>query len=725
MADRTMEEQLQAPTEGYGEAIVIPKILAENFEIKTNLLQLVQANKFHGFERDNPYTHISNFKRMTATLKYKDVPNDAIKLMLFLYSLAGAARIWFEETFGEAWDRFKEMLRACPHQGFSELTQIDTFYNGLTEQDQDSLNAAAGGNLLNKTTREALKIIENKPKILNLVEIVNKQVIALASAKAVEKTCVTCGGAHAYYDCIATDSNQPSVCAAIDSYNKVSPPNRASHQIPPPGFASVQNNPNSRKLKEKVYVSQPDGFADPDFPDHVYRLKKALYGLKQAPREWYNKFSSFLIEHHFTKGIVDPTLFTRCHKGDILLVQVYVKDIIFGSTNLDFSKHFSNLMKSNFEMSMMGELKFFLGLQVHQPPRGIFISQSQYAIELLMKHRKNECDSMSTPMATTDAVLQGTPTDQTKYHSMIGGLMYLTTSRPDIAFATFVCSHYQARPTVKHLKEGEKLVSWSSKKKDFTTLSTAEADIMGEHLSPGRLFDFPMDEPYLTYDFFTPGPLPSFVGAEVDEPLVELMIDELAESIVEEEEEQMVALAMDIEGDLAMLFGDGDFSDDGLDDSEGPKDDEEVWEIGGPSTTATEGHSLTLLAPGFPVPPSVIEDLCTRIGNLEYGHVRLVKKVIKVNDAEVADGIAIGEIGPRVSVVEGHVHVTESEMVQAVGRLVQVQTLQAVVQHRDVQIQQLQTLVAEMSSREGTLMQCILGMDRRLNDLERRPPRPQ
>nr|GEV03340.1 reverse transcriptase domain-containing protein [Tanacetum cinerariifolium] len=99
MADRTMEELLQAPTEGYGEAIVIPEILAENFEFKTNLLQLVQTNKFHGFERDNPHTHISNFKRMTSTLKYKDVPNDAIKLMLFPYSLEGAARICFADAF--------------------------------------------------------------------------------------------------------------------------------------------------------------------------------------------------------------------------------------------------------------------------------------------------------------------------------------------------------------------------------------------------------------------------------------------------------------------------------------------------------------------------------------------------------------------------------------------------------------------------------------------------
>ncbi|GKE19096.1 retrovirus-related pol polyprotein from transposon TNT 1-94, partial [Tanacetum coccineum] len=183
-------------------------------------------------------------------------------------------------------------------------------------------------------------------------------------------------------------------------------------------------------LKEDVYISQPEGFIDPEFPDHVYRLKKALYSLKQVPHAWYDKLSSFLIEHGFTKGIIDPNLFTRRHEGDILLVQVYVDDIIFGSTNPDFSKRFANLMKKNFEMSMIGELKLFLGLQVHQFPRGIFISQSQYAIELLKKDGLDECVSMITPMATErlDADLQGTLTDQTTYRLMIGGLMYLTVT---------------------------------------------------------------------------------------------------------------------------------------------------------------------------------------------------------------------------------------------------------------------------------------------------------
>ncbi|GJS97004.1 reverse transcriptase domain-containing protein [Tanacetum coccineum] len=268
MADnRTMEELLRAPTEGYGEAIVIPEINADHFEIKTNLLQLVQASPFHGFERENPHTHINNFKRITSTLKFRDVPNDVIKLMMFPYSLEGAARFWydkeppnsiltwedlvtkfvnqffppsktthlkneifcftkkFEETFSEAWERFKEMLRAFPHHGFTELTQIDTFYNGLNENDQDSLNAAAGENLLRKFNKMDERIDKLADQILSLVEIVSKKVVTPATVKAVEEHYVTCGGAHAYYNCPNTDSNQSSVCAATASTSGTLPSN--------------------------------------------------------------------------------------------------------------------------------------------------------------------------------------------------------------------------------------------------------------------------------------------------------------------------------------------------------------------------------------------------------------------------------------------------------------------------------------------------------------------
>ncbi|GJR85031.1 reverse transcriptase domain-containing protein [Tanacetum coccineum] len=319
MADnRTMEELLRAPTEGYGEAIVIPEINADHFEIKTNLLQLVQANPFHGLENENPHAHINSFKRITSTLKFRGVPNEVIKLMMFPYSLEGAAKTWYEkeppnsiltwddlvtkfvneffpplktthlknkisrfsqefdESFSEAWERFKGMLRSCPHHGFSELTQIDTFYNGLNDNEQDSLNSAAGGNLLSKTTREALNIIENKSKVrysrnkpnasrLNatssktderidkladqlstLVEIVSKKVVTPAPVKAVEENCITCGGAHSWYNCLNTDNNQPSVCATTGTYNQVAPPNRVSNQMAPPGFAPVQNNGQHR-----------------------------------------------------------------------------------------------------------------------------------------------------------------------------------------------------------------------------------------------------------------------------------------------------------------------------------------------------------------------------------------------------------------------------------------------------------------------------------------------
>ncbi|GJS83067.1 retrovirus-related pol polyprotein from transposon TNT 1-94 [Tanacetum coccineum] len=166
-------------------------------------------------------------------------------------------------------------------------------------------------------------------------------------------------------------------------------------------------------LKEEVFVSQPNGFVYPDFPN-IYSLKKALYGLKQTTKAWYDKLYSFLIEHHFTKGIVDPTLFTRRYKDDILLVQIYADDIIFGSTNLVFSNRFAKLMKNNFEISMMGEMKFFLGLHIHQSPSGIFINQSQYTMELLRKHGVEKCDTVTTPMSTAkiDADLQARPTEK-------------------------------------------------------------------------------------------------------------------------------------------------------------------------------------------------------------------------------------------------------------------------------------------------------------------------
>nr|GFB34290.1 copia protein [Tanacetum cinerariifolium] len=193
---------------------------------------------------------------------------------------------------------------------------------------------------------------------------------------------------------------------------------------------------------------------------HVYKLKKALYGLKQAPRAWYDELSKFLLQNHFFKGAIDPTLFISRFQDDILAVQVYVDDIIFGSTHPRYIQLFSDLMKSRFKMSMMGKLTFFLGLQVNQSPCGVFINQSKYVLEILNKYGMESCDLVGTLMEIKDKLdldQNGTPVDATKYRSMIGALMYLTSSRPDIVHTTCLCARYQAKPIEKHLKKVKRI----------------------------------------------------------------------------------------------------------------------------------------------------------------------------------------------------------------------------------------------------------------------------
>ncbi|GJX46311.1 reverse transcriptase domain-containing protein [Tanacetum coccineum] len=279
--NRTMAQLLEAPTEGYEDAIVVPEITADNFELKHGLLTLVQNKQFFGHDKEDPHAHIRYFNKITSTMKFPNVPSTSVKLMLFPFSLEGGTRIWlekepprsiltwddlvlkfinkffppskttnlrneitrfqqrFDETFYEAWDRFNDLLRACPHHGFSELHQLDTFYNALNSNDQDSLNSAAGGNFLDKMPRDCLRIIESKSKVCNSC---NKPVVAKVSlssltpgispdvaelkdmakallldkknqtqtpapVKAVEESCVTCGGAHSYRNCPATDGN--------------------------------------------------------------------------------------------------------------------------------------------------------------------------------------------------------------------------------------------------------------------------------------------------------------------------------------------------------------------------------------------------------------------------------------------------------------------------------------------------------------------------------------
>ncbi|GJT35313.1 retrovirus-related pol polyprotein from transposon TNT 1-94 [Tanacetum coccineum] len=245
-------------------------------------------------------------------------------------------------------------------------------------------------------------------------------------------------------------------------------------------------------LKEDVYMCQPKSFIDADHPSHVYKLKKALYRLKQAPKAWYDELSKFLLHNHFFKVTIDPTLFIRLFDDDILVVQVYVADIIFGSINPQYTQLFSNLMKSRFEMSMIGEMTFFLGLQFNQSPCGIFINQSNYMLEFLKKYGMETCDPIGTPMEIKDKLdldQNGTLVDATKYRSMIGALMYLTSSRPDIVQATCLCAWYQAKPTEKHLKEVKRIFCylqgtvnmglWYTKDSGFELTGFLDADYAG------------------------------------------------------------------------------------------------------------------------------------------------------------------------------------------------------------------------------------------------------
>ncbi|GJU13844.1 reverse transcriptase domain-containing protein [Tanacetum coccineum] len=366
-------------------AIVVPPILAEHFELKHSLINLI-----------------------TSTLKYKDVPETSIKLMFFLFSIDGPARIWldkepphsiltwddlvskfinhffppskttnhrneisnfqqrFDNSFYDAWDRFKDLLRACPHHGFTKLHQLDTFHNGLNPSDQDSLNSATGGNLLVKSAQDVLKIIENKSKVRNSrnkpivsqvkasnvdsSEIANAVASAVTSAmttmfkqhqvtpapafvKVVEESCVTCGGAHSYRQCPATDGNtfsgyqdniQGYVSAAAVNYNQGNTgyrPQNVANQIRPSGFAqpNVQNNqtrynqgynqnrginqgnPNYQALAYQAPIHQPQVVTTSDFSNYIKandavmkNMQTQMTSLTNSNIELKNMFGQFM-----------------------------------------------------------------------------------------------------------------------------------------------------------------------------------------------------------------------------------------------------------------------------------------------------------------------------------------------------------------------------------------------------------------------------------------------
>ncbi|CAM8982498.1 unnamed protein product [Rhodiola kirilowii] len=223
-------------------------------------------------------------------------------------------------------------------------------------------------------------------------------------------------------------------------------------------------------LSEEVYVAQPKGFEDPHHPDHVYRLKKALYGLKQAPRAWYERLTDFLINHGYVRGGVDKTLFVKHTRLDFIIAQIYVDDIVFASSNQKMVDKFIEQMQSEFKMSMVGEMSYFLGLQVKQKVDGIFISQSKYARNLIKKFNLEKAAHKRTPAATHVKVTKdeaGTSVNQTLYMSMIGSLLYLTASRLDIAHVVGVCARYQANPKESHLMNVKRIIKYVSGTSDY------------------------------------------------------------------------------------------------------------------------------------------------------------------------------------------------------------------------------------------------------------------
>jgi hypothetical protein len=204
-------------------------------------------------------------------------------------------------------------------------------------------------------------------------------------------------------------------------------------------------------IKKEVYVEQPPGFESEGYPNHVYKLHKTLYVLKQAPRAWYECLRDFLIENSFRIGKAGSTLFTRKMGKYLFLCQIYVDDIVFGSTNKSFCDEFSKIMMDMIEMSMMGILTFFLGFQIKQAKEETFISQTKYTRDILKKFGMDKAKPIKMLMGTNghlDLDLGSTSVNQKVYRFIIGSLLYLYASMPDIMLIVCMCARFQAAPKI-------------------------------------------------------------------------------------------------------------------------------------------------------------------------------------------------------------------------------------------------------------------------------------
>jgi hypothetical protein len=224
----------------------------------------------------------------------------------------------------------------------------------------------------------------------------------------------------------------------------------------------------------------------------VYKLSKALYELKQAPQAWYARLKTFLLEHGYIMGSVDKTLLTLNHGTDFLLVQIYVDDIIFGGSNHTLVSRFQEMMESEFQMSMRRELTFFLGIQVKQTKQGTFVHQAKYTKDLMKKFNMAELKPVSTPMSSMTSLGSDEDceaVDQREYRSMIGSLLYLTTTRPDIQFVVGLCARFQSSPHSSHrtavqrifryLKHTPEFEIWYSASSSLDLVGFSDADFAG------------------------------------------------------------------------------------------------------------------------------------------------------------------------------------------------------------------------------------------------------
>nr|GEU96341.1 uncharacterized mitochondrial protein AtMg00810-like [Tanacetum cinerariifolium] len=269
-------------------------------------------------------------------------------------------------------------------------------------------------------------------------------------------------------------------CLFVDFLSEKEP-KKVSEALKHPGWVDAMQDELNQFARNKSN----------EFPNHVCKLDKALYGLKQAPRAWYETLSTFLTKHKFVREKIDNTLFVYKTQTDVILVQIYVDDIIFGSTSTKLCKQFAKLMTQRYEMSMMGILTYFLRFKIKQSKRGISINQEKYVKDLLKKYDING-SSVKTPMVPPNNLgpdLNDKYVNETQYRGMIGSLMFLTASRPDIQFSTCLCVRYQANPKEsyliavkrisRYLKGTPSLGLWYSKCLGFELKGYSNSDYAG------------------------------------------------------------------------------------------------------------------------------------------------------------------------------------------------------------------------------------------------------